>query len=108
MFPFTGGFLAWPLDWILAAAWFTAFAILINSLDAQSCGRHLDWSGVMHAGYCNRWKAAEALSFLSAVFWLVSGIVGIYFLARNRREQAAAEDEDPKLVSTTFPHFLVG
>ena len=100
LLPFAGGFYSWPLDLVLSAAWFAAFGLLVDQLSGQNCGRTFNWSGITHAGFCNRWKAAQAFSFLSAIFWLVSAIVGIWFMSKNRRERAAAA-QDVKYVWRT-------
>jgi len=104
LLPFAGGFSGWPLDLVLAAAWFAVFGLLVNSLHGQSCGNALDWGGITHAGFCHRWKAAVAFSFLSAIFWLVSAVVGICFIASIRTDGAVA-DERARSVLTAFPTF---
>lgn len=92
LLPFASGFFGWPLDLILSAAWFAAFGLLVDSLDGQNCGRTFDWSGIGREGFCDRWKAAEAFSFLSAIFWLVTGLIGIWFITRNKRGDTLATD----------------
>lgn len=87
---FRGAFHAWPMDLILAATWFSAFGLLVNSHHGQSCSMTYRRNSIPYDGYCNRSKAAEAFSFLSGLVWLVSAVVGIYYVKKNRKEQAAA------------------
>ena len=91
LFPFSGGFLHWPMDLILSAAWFAAFGLLVNALGNRGCGGGaFSWGGITYGGVCNRWRASEAFSFLSAIFWLLSTIVGIWFVTRTKEDRAAA------------------
>lgn len=96
LLPFASSIFGWPMDLILAAAWFAAFALLVDSLHGQDCGRTFNWSGITNSGLCNRWKAAEAFSFLSAIFWLVSAIIGLWAMAKARRERDAATGDVDK------------
>jgi hypothetical protein len=80
------------MDLIFAAAWFSAFGILVSSLYGRDCGATFSWSGITHASFCSRWTVAEAFSFLSAIFWLVSAIVGICFIAKMRTERDVASE----------------
>ncbi|KAF7513539.1 hypothetical protein GJ744_008833 [Endocarpon pusillum] len=83
----------WPLDVVLAAAWFSTFGLLINWLHGHACGGTLDGSEITSAGHCNELKAAEALSFLSAIFWSLSAIIGIYYMTRAGKGQSDATNE---------------
>jgi len=81
LIPFTSSIIAWHLDIILSLAWFTAFGLLVDALGSLgSCGSAWDWSGLANSDDCSRWKAAEAFSFLSAIFWLASAVLGIYYI----------------------------
>lgn len=76
--PFTYDFiLDWPMDLILSAAWFAAFGLLVNWLNANGCSSTFNWDGMANGGYCREWKTAEALSFLSAICWPASAIIGM-------------------------------
>lgn len=87
LIPFAHTFFVWPVDIIISLAWFASFGLLVNSLHDADCGGAFSWSGItlFHNDVCGRWKAAEAFSFLSAIVWLVSGILGIYFVWRVDR-----------------------
>jgi len=82
LIPFTSSVVAWHLDLLLSLAWFAAFGLLVDALgDIGNCGSPWDWSGLAsNTDDCSRWKAAEAFSFLSAIFWLASAILGIYYI----------------------------
>ncbi|OKL64539.1 hypothetical protein UA08_00662 [Talaromyces atroroseus] len=88
LIPFAHTFFIWPIDIILSLAWFASFGLLVNALGDINCGGAFSWGGITHNDICGRWRAAEAFSFLSAIFWLVSGILGIYFVWRVDRRSA--------------------
>ncbi|KAJ5317515.1 hypothetical protein PENANT_c036G01141 [Penicillium antarcticum] len=83
LIPFSSGFFSWPLDILISFAWFAAFGVLVDTLRHLPCGSIWSWH-FRGQQMCGRWKAAEAFSFLSAIIWLVSGIVGIWFTFRVR------------------------
>ncbi|KAK3309190.1 membrane-associating domain-containing protein [Chaetomium strumarium] len=84
LFPFSGSFIHWPVDFVISVAWFVAFGLLVDWLD-DSCGDVFDWDGINFNGTasCAQWKAVIAFSFLSAICWLVSAILGIYWVRRH-------------------------
>lgn len=95
--PFSGGFISWPLDLILSLAWFASFGLLVDSLYDINCrGGAFDWGGLLDGGLCDRWKASSAFAFLSAIFWLVSTIVGIWFSWRTRHRAVAGDGVYPR------------
>jgi len=78
MLPTRSAMLHVPADIIISLGWFAAFGLLVNWLHRSNCGSAFSWGGITHGSECNKWQAAEAFSFLSAIFWLVSAIVGIW------------------------------
>jgi hypothetical protein len=93
LLPFAGGFIHWPMDLVLSAAWFAAFGLLVNTLGTHGCGGGaFSWGGITHGGVCNRWRASEAFSFISAVCWLASVIVGIWFVSRVENRAVATDN----------------
>lgn len=84
LFPFSGSFIHWPADFVISVCWFVAFGLLVNYLNG-ACGYVFDWSGIGFSGTntCAMWKAAIAFCFLSAICWLVSAILGIYWTHRR-------------------------
>lgn len=63
------------VDIIIALCWFAAFGLEVDALNNVPCGGAFDWGYIGDNDLCGRWKAAEAFSFLSAIIWLVSGIL---------------------------------
>lgn len=89
LFPFSGSFVHWPVDLIISICWFIAFGLIVNLLDG-ACGYAFDWEGLDLRGVnkCSNWKAVIAFSFLSAICWLVSAIIGIVWV-RDHEHRAA-------------------
>lgn len=85
LFPFSGSFIHWPADLLISVCWFIAFGLIINWLDG-ACGNVFDWSGIAINGNnaCPEWKADIAFAFLSAILWLVSALLGLYWIHRKR------------------------
>ncbi|KAI1428637.1 integral membrane protein [Xylaria sp. FL1777] len=87
LIPFSGSFIHWPMDFLISVTWFIAFGLLVSYLDGQ-CGAVFDWGNIAFRGdQCGKWKAVIAFSFLSAICWLVSSIVGIIWV-RDRESRA--------------------
>jgi hypothetical protein len=75
MLPTRSAMLHVPADIIISLGWFAAFGVLVNFLKTSGCGSAFSWGGITHGSECNKWQAAEAFSFLSALFWLASAVV---------------------------------
>jgi len=75
LIPFSGGFISWPFDFLISMAWFAAFGVLVNALHRFGCGRIWAWRDFANDDTCDRWRTAEAFSFLSAIFWIVSSLL---------------------------------
>jgi hypothetical protein len=93
LFPFSGSFIHWPADLFISVCWWVAFGLLVNHVNGSdgACGGVFDWSNVSFHGdanTCGKWKADIAFSFLSALLWLVSGLLGIYWVHRHNRTAA--------------------
>jgi len=104
LFPFSGSFIHWPVDLLISICWFVAFGLLVNvslplhsafcvhplsdasantkiQLIGDSCGAVFNWSNVAPGGDpCGKWKADIAFCFLSAIFWLVSALIGVFWV----------------------------
>lgn len=90
LLPFSRSFIHWPIDLLLAICWFVAFGLLVN-LIGNSCGYIFNWSNVNPGGdQCGQSKANIAFCFLSAICWLVSALIGLFWV--RRRTAAAAGD----------------
>jgi Membrane-associating domain len=75
MFPTISAMLHVPADLILSIGWFAAFGVLVNWLHTSGCGSWFTWGGITKGGTCHQWQAAEAFSFLNAIFWAASAII---------------------------------
>ncbi|KAK5987172.1 hypothetical protein PT974_11290 [Cladobotryum mycophilum] len=85
LIPFAWSLVHWPVDIVISICWWVAFGLLVN-WSHGSCGRTFDWGNVSPWGnFCGRFKANEAFAFLSAVLWLVSALVGIFWVSRHER-----------------------
>ncbi|RMZ84687.1 hypothetical protein DV737_g947, partial [Chaetothyriales sp. CBS 132003] len=86
--PLSSSFHSYPIDLLLSLAWFTAFGLFITyNRSTSSCtadSRAFNWGGMTGGGVCNRFRAAQAFSFLSAIFWLASTLVGIWVIQNNQ------------------------
>lgn len=77
----------------------TLLSVVVHALTAlkkligNSCGRVFDWDNVhpVHGDQCGKTKAVIAFSFLSALLWLVSALVGFFWVRRRERTVARAE-----------------
>ncbi|KAL7937041.1 membrane-associating domain-containing protein [Trichoderma chlorosporum] len=89
--PFSWAFVHWPVDLILSLAWWASFGLLVNML-GDSCGYVFNWSNVhpVHGDQCGKFKADIAFAFLSALLWLVSALLGIFWV--RGRERTAQVD----------------
>ncbi|EAW12762.1 MARVEL domain-containing protein [Aspergillus clavatus NRRL 1] len=88
LIPFSSGFFSWPFDVIISLAWFAAFGLLVDAIHKLNCGSIWQWHFVGDHTTCGRWKAAEAFSFLSAIVWMASALVGLWFTFRVRGANA--------------------
>ncbi|KAL0942840.1 uncharacterized protein CTRU02_200726 [Colletotrichum truncatum] len=83
LLPFSGSFVHWPMDLFLSILWFVSFGLLVN-LIGDGCGPVFDWSNVSPRGdSCGRHKANIAFTFLSAICWLVSALIGLFWVRRR-------------------------
>ncbi|KAK1771126.1 putative integral membrane protein [Phialemonium atrogriseum] len=84
LFPFSGSFIHWPVDLIISICWWASFGLLVNYLNG-GCGNVFNWGniGFKGANTCPVWKADIAFVFLSALLWLVSALLGIYWVHRK-------------------------
>ncbi|KAI8173610.1 hypothetical protein KHU50_004611 [Colletotrichum sp. SAR 10_65] len=89
LLPFSGSFVHWPMDVFISILWFVSFGLLVN-LIGDGCGPVFDWSNVSPRGDdCGRHKANIAFTFLSAIVWLASALIGLFWV---RRRTAVADN----------------
>ncbi|KAI4125854.1 MAG: hypothetical protein LQ347_005212 [Umbilicaria vellea] len=86
LLPFTGGFLHYPIDLFLSAAWLIVFAVDMGFVGPLDCGHIWRSVEISQKGMCEKWKAAVAFSFLSALLWLLSALVGLRFIRSAHRD----------------------
>ncbi|TDZ15824.1 hypothetical protein C8034_v006939 [Colletotrichum sidae] len=93
LLPFSASFVHWPMDIFLSILWFVAFGLLVN-LVGDGCGPVFDWSNIAPRGDdCGRHKANIAFAFLSAIVWLASALIGLFWV---RRRTAVADSRAPR------------
>ncbi|KAM4065439.1 membrane-associating domain-containing protein [Hirsutella rhossiliensis] len=90
LLPFSSTFTHWPVDIFVSVLWWVAFGLLVN-LVGTSCGAVFDWQNVSPRGdRCGKFKANIAFAFLSAVVWLASAGIGLFWVSRHQRRDASA------------------
>lgn len=76
---------SWVLDIVISLCWWAAFGLLVDNLNASVCGAWYHWGNVTFGeDPCGRFKAVVAFCFLSAIVWLASAIVDLFFSRRHR------------------------
>lgn len=91
LFPFSGSFIHWPADFVISVMWFVVFGLLVQWLNG-TCGYIFNWDGISFddgVNTCSEWKANVAFAFLSAICWLASALLGIYWVRKHRRASVA-------------------
>jgi hypothetical protein len=51
----------------------------------MNCGSVWNWHGITGNSECSKFKADIAFMFLAAIFFLVSGLIGVYVVHRKRQ-----------------------
>lgn len=89
LIPFSSSFIHWPFDFFVSVCWFVAFGILVN-LIGDSCGYIFYWGNVAPRGdTCGKFKANIAFSFLLAVCFLASALIGLLWTRKQERKVGA-------------------
>lgn len=93
MIPTTSSIINYAADFVFSAAWFAVFGLLVDYFDDISCGSIWYWEGIRFRGNntCGQWNAAQAFSFLSAIFWFASFILGVITYHRLSRRPVATD-----------------
>ncbi|KAK0705773.1 hypothetical protein B0T21DRAFT_298961 [Apiosordaria backusii] len=103
--PFIYAFLAFPMDAILFVMWIVVFGLLTSRTGSSMCNASWYWNywgyywggwwrvpevTVWDRGYggCASWRAVLAFSFLAAIAFLVSAILGAVVVHRYRRKNS--------------------
>jgi len=92
LIPTTHSMIGYVSDFVLSAAWFAAFGVLVNWVSRMNCGGIWYWGNIAVRGsYCGQWKAAQAFSFISAIFWFASFVLGLVVVHKLNRRVAATD-----------------
>ncbi|KAK6064792.1 integral membrane protein [Seiridium cupressi] len=86
LFPFSRRFVHWPFDLVLSILWFIAFGLLFRFFNGL-CGRNFHWGNAIVHFDCGKWRAIMAFSLFSAICWLASGIIGIFWVRDHESRQ---------------------
>ncbi|PSN70405.1 hypothetical protein BS50DRAFT_632295 [Corynespora cassiicola Philippines] len=94
MIPTTSSIISYASDLFFSAAWFAAFGVLVNYYRRVNCGSIWAWDGITfrRGNTCGQWNAAQAFSFLSAIFWFASFLLGIIVYHRLSRGHPVTTD----------------
>ncbi|KAF1941542.1 hypothetical protein EJ02DRAFT_512340 [Clathrospora elynae] len=100
MLPTTHHIVNYMTDLFFCGAWFAVFGLLQDWFEDQMhCGSSWQWDHMgLHDNLCGQWNAAQAFSFLSAVFWFASFVLGI--LVWKRASAPVATTAGPAPVTT--------
>jgi len=85
LFPFAGSFIHWPIDFLLFVGFMIAFGLLTSFIGPLHCGSVFNWHGITGKSTCSKFKADIAFCFLASIFFLASGLLGLYVVGRKRR-----------------------
>lgn len=85
LLPFAASFIHWPMDLLLFALFMIAFGLLANFIGPMNCGSIWNWDGITGKATCSKFKADLAFCFLASIFFLASGLLGLYVVHKRRR-----------------------
>ncbi|MCJ1367114.1 hypothetical protein MMC16_006246 [Acarospora aff. strigata] len=91
LIPFNANIVHHVVDLLMFVLWMIAFGLLVNFIGPLKCGSVFSWGDITEKGTCQRWKAAVAFTFLSAMFWLASALLGMWMARRARRNVVATD-----------------
>jgi len=121
--PFLYAFLAFPFDFILFVAWLTAFGLLAARTGTRWCNSvwYYNYWGYYWGGWwnnpsivggpgdiawtgCAQWRTVLAFSFLAALGYLISFILGVIVVVKHygvgKKNRTAATPSAPMMQST--------
>lgn len=86
LIPFSSSFVHWPFDLFMSVCWFIAFGLIVN-LIGGSCGNVFNWGNIRPMGdSCGKFKADIAFSFLLAICFLASALIGLFWVRSRERK----------------------
>lgn len=88
--PTSSSITGYTSDLILTAGWGAVFGLLVRWFNRAGCGSAWNWSGVSLSrnNSCGQWRAAQAFSFLSMIFWFATFLLGVITVHRLSRRAA--------------------
>jgi hypothetical protein len=94
MLPTTSHIANYIADLLFCALWFAVFGLLQDSYeDDMTCGSKWHWEDMaLKNGVCAQWNGAQAFSFLSAVLWFASFVLGLLVWKSAKVDRAAPAD----------------
>ncbi|USP82693.1 hypothetical protein yc1106_09967 [Curvularia clavata] len=80
-------------DLLFCGAWFAVFGLLQDWYeDVMRCGSKWDWNTMgLRDGLCGKWNAIQAFSFMAAIFWFASFVLGIMTWKKHGTAPAASD-----------------
>ncbi|KAF2759636.1 integral membrane protein [Pseudovirgaria hyperparasitica] len=92
LIPTTSSFMHAPVDLIFSALWFAAFGLLVQGLNNDACGGTFQWGVIRAGGFCGQYRAAEAFSFLAAIFWFTSFLLSLWVARKAKSGNVVVAD----------------
>lgn len=90
------------LDLALSVIWFATFALLLILFTKTTCKKALkEFDALATGGACNSQRAAWGFAFLSGGLWLVSFVVGLWAVRREKKDKAKKVEFKPGNISAT-------
>ncbi|KAF2826199.1 hypothetical protein CC86DRAFT_382271 [Ophiobolus disseminans] len=88
--PTTSTMISYGSDLVFTAGWAAVFGLLVRWFNRAGCGSAWNWSGfsLSRSNSCGQWRAAQAFSFLSLVFWFATFLLGVITYHRLSRRAA--------------------
>ncbi|KAH7411800.1 hypothetical protein DE146DRAFT_627831 [Phaeosphaeria sp. MPI-PUGE-AT-0046c] len=82
--PTTSTITSYVSDLVFTGGWAAVFGLLVSWFNDAGCGSAWNWSGfsLSRSNSCGQWKAAQAFSFLSLVFWFTTFLLGLLTVHR--------------------------
>jgi hypothetical protein len=76
---------------VFTAGWAAVFGLLVRWFNGANCGSAWNWTGfsLRRSNNCGQWRAAQAFSFLSMIFWFATFVLGIITVHRLSRRAGA-------------------
>lgn len=83
--PSTWDLTLYPVDLFMFLLWIIAFGLLCDYIAPMNCTINWHWTpgyGNNTQQQCETWKTALAFMFVSAILWLISGLLAVWLTHR--------------------------